>query len=550
MISPPRIHGLALRSLARVARSSAGATLLKSILRAELHVDELVKRPEAERGGIPLHTRALQARPPRAREDAELPLPPAPWSGSSETWRTRFESRVLSPVEATQRCLEIARGADRSLKGLPIFAFDEAGCLAAARASEERFRQGTKASALDGVPTAIKEELAVRGFPHQFGSQGLPDTRSEEDAYCVASLRAAGPSIIGITPMTELGMTPTGANPFRPMPRNPHDVNRIAGGSSTGSAVAVASGLVPFAVGADGGGSIRIPASLCGIFGIKPTWGRISRHLGPGGSVAHLGPLASSTLDLARALEHLSGIDARDTETLAAPPRDAHAFERAIRRGVRGMRIGVLAGEWRDASEPVARAGQNALDALAREGAELVEIDIPLAPHAPAIGYVVIGVESRALFDSLLQSGARITDDLAVSFAATGEVSAFEYVTAQRLREGLRIQVASALEQVDVLALPSTVSVAPRASDAEMASSFLDAKAIGGLCRFAFLANLTGLPALSAPVGTDSEDMPVGLQLVGDAWDEATVLAISAHLERIGVATARRPPASFDLLQR
>ena len=363
-------------------------------------------------------------------------------------------------------------------------------------------------------------------------------------------MRAAGAITLGTTPMTEFGMTPNGSNSKRTMPRNPHGTDRFAGGSSTGSGVAVATGLVPFAHGADGGGSIRIPASINGVFGIKPTWGRVSRAGDfSGGSVAHIGPLAGGSVDLALALEAMSGHDGDDPQTFAAPHRAPGSFTAALGRGVRGMRIGVPDAEWADASEPVQRAGRAALAALEREGATLVNVELELAKYASAIGVVIIACEARAgLRAEWREHADDMGDDLQVTFSALDAFSAVEYLETCRLRTGLRREMARTFQDVDLVAMPSTVAAAAKVSDADMRTGFLDTKIIDGLCRFMFLGNLTGLPAASAPVGCDAAGLPVGLQLVGDAWDEATIFAALAHLERIGAAIPRRPRISASIL--
>ena len=383
----------------------------------------------------------------------------------------------------------------------------------------------------------------MRGMPCKRGTAFHDAAPQSRDGTSVARVRAAGAITIGTTPMTEYGMTPNGANAKRVMPRNPHGLDRLAGGSSTGSGVAVATGLVPFALGADGGGSIRIPSAINGVFGIKPTWGRVSRSGDTsGGTVAHVGPLACSTVNLAYALEAMSGLDGNDPQTFAAPARAQGSFIAALGRGVRGMVIGVPEAEWADASEPVQRAGRAALDALEKEGAKLVPVKLELAKHASAIGVVVIACEARAALRKEWRDNADdMGDDLQVSFAALDAFTAVEYLETCRLRTGLRREMAHAFEQVDLVAMPSTVAAAAKVSDTDMRTGFLDTKVIDGLCRFMFMGNLTGLPAASAPVGCDAQGLPVGLQLVGDAWDEATVLAAAAHLERIGVAVPRRP---------
>lgn len=261
--------------------------------------------------------------------------------------------------------------------------------------------------------------------------------------------------------------------------------------------------------------------------------------------MAHVGPLASSVLDLARVIDAVSGPDPLDSETRDAPPPGG--LERAVGRGVRGLVIGVLEQEFADASADVAKAGQAAIDALVEEGARVISVATPLARYAPAIGYVTIAVEARAILSKEWNEHADdLTPDLQLTFSTLDALTAPELLDAQRLRAGLRRDIARWFEAVDLLALPTTVSTAARVSDADMKSGVVDTKLLDGLCRFAFLANLTGLPAGSAPVGSDGEGLPIGFQLIGDAWDEATVLAAMAHLERIGAARVSRPSVSVD----
>ena len=273
--------------------------------------------------------------------------------------------------------------------------------------------------------------------------------------------------------MTEYGMTPLGFNPKRRMPRNPHSPGHVAGGSSTGSGVAVATGVVPLAVGGDGGGSIRIPSSLCGVFGIKPTWGRVSRYGDVlSGTVGHLGPLASSTLDLARCLEAVCGLDPDDTQTEYAPATSAGSFVAGVGRGVRGLRTGVDETEWAGAASEVARVGREALDALVKEGAVLVDVRLVLARSAASVGYLTISLEAFTALIDLVESGAPFNADLAISNAAIARASAVEFTRAQRVRSGLRREMAEVLRGVDVLALPSTATTAPPATDAEFEGGF------------------------------------------------------------------------------
>jgi aspartyl-tRNA(Asn)/glutamyl-tRNA(Gln) amidotransferase subunit A len=539
-----------LHNLARFARTKVGSLALQKVLRAELRIDQLHALPDELRGDVPLDTNAYPGRAPRVSPSEELPLPSGAWGPSMTTLAAAYRERKASPREVVQKVIAEARrlaALDPTVG--PLCDLAEESAMAESEASEKRWRDG-QAHFLDGIPWAVKEQTAVRGLARRSGTAFVDPTPQPEDATCVGRARAAGAITVGTTVMTEYGMTPNGANAKRAMPRNPHVTGHLAGGSSTGSGVAVATGLVPFALGVDGGGSIRIPSAINGVFGIKPTWGRVSRSGDTShGSVSHVGPLACSTVDLAHILEIVSGHDPRDPQTFAAPHRHAGSFVAGLSRGVRGLVVGVPDDEWADASEPVQRAGRSALAALEKEGAKLVPIRLALAKHAAAIGYIIIATEARAALSQVWRDHAdEMTHDVQVSFSALDAFAALEYLEACRLRTGLRREVARAFQTVDLIALPSTTASAAKVSDKDMRTGFLDTKVIDGLCRFMFLGNLTGLHALSAPVGTDALGLPVGLQLVGDAWDEATIFAAAAHLERIGVAVPRRPRVTASIL--
>ncbi|HEY8077605.1 MAG TPA: amidase [Labilithrix sp.] len=544
MARPPRLSGAALKNLARFARTRVGGIALSRVFRADLGIDRLADLPDSLRGDVPLDTNAHPGRPPREHASEDLPWPEGSWAPGTMRLSRAYAEGKLSPREVVSRAfMEARRLAAIEPSVGPILDYAQEDAENDAQASETRWREGRALGPLDGVPWAVKEQTALRGMPMRSGTAFLDPRPQPDDATAVARVRDRGAIAIGTTPMTEFGMTPNGANPKRTMPRNPHATDRIAGGSSTGSGVAVATGLVPFALGADGGGSIRIPSAINGVFGIKPTWGRVSRSGdSSSGSVSHLGPLATSTVDLAHALEAMSGRDAADPQTFAAPARTPGTFTAALGRGVRGLVIGVPETEWADATEPVQRAGRAALAALEQEGAKLVPLGIELAKHALAVGCVIIAAEARAqLRREWLDHADDMGDDLQVSFASLDAFDAIEYLDVCRLRHGLRRDMARHFQTVDLVAMPTTVAPAARVSDTDMRTGFLDTKVIEGLCRFNFLGNLTGLPALSAPVGCDAQGLPVGLQLIGDAWDEATVIAAAAHLERIGAATPRRP---------
>lgn len=555
-----RISGRALGALVTAVRHTPARKPLAQLLRADLGIENARALPAGARGGLPLTCAPLRARQQHARNDERLGAPQhLGLPRSAAALHAAFLRGTHDPVVVTEKALATARTlANRAPTLGPLSAYDDESAHVAARESRERFKAGRPLGALDGVPIAIKEEVNQRGLRARLGTSFLPHDASTIDAPAVARLRAAGAVIIGQTPMTEFGLSPLGGNPHRRMPRNPHDGSRLAGGSSTGSAVAVATGVTPVSLGCDGGGSIRIPAALCGVFGLKPTFGRIPAvgmgfavALGEPGatSVVHIGPLGVSCAELAHFVEICAGAHEADPISELAPPLASGELSASLGRGVRGLRIGVDEAEWAAADSELTYPGREALAQLEKAGAELVPVRIPTASHAAAIGYLTLGIEA---FAGMKELRDRYMDDMGADvqlvLAGIDTFRPDDYVDGQRLRQGLRRDVAAALCDVDLLALPTTAQGAPQVSEEELRSGFLDPLLLDGMCRYAFLANLTGLPALSVPVGTDRDGMPLGLQLIGDAWDEACVLQAGCALERIGVAQALCSDATVDLL--
>ncbi len=549
----PRVSGAALRAVLSALKLGPFRRTFVNMMKKDLGIAALADLPESLRGPIPIPLHPLAARASHARPSQDLgALPVQAWPRSTLSYATAYAAGKITPREVVERAFAAARRFAAMKPSLgPIHVYDEARGLRDADAATERHRAFRALGPLDGVPVVIKEEIDVLGLATRLGTSWLPETGAPADATSVARLRGAGAIVLGHSPMTEYGMSPLGANGHRPMPRNPHDPRRLAGGSSTGSGVAVATGVSPVAIGADGGGSIRTPAAHCGVFGLKTSLGRVSRKgHGIAGTVTVQGPIASSAADIAIAMETIGPEDPDDPRTRGVPPIEPGSLVAATGRGVKGLRIGVDDSEWAEAGDDVARSGRAALGALEKEGAVLHPVKMKLARHAASMGYLTIGLEEYAdLREARLAHDAELGTDLRVNLRALGAFDAGDYLDAQRLRAGLRQETAEVLRDVDVLALPSVGMTATAVTDAEAAGGFLDAAVLHAHCRFAFLANLTGLPAGSAPVGMDRDGLPIGLQIVGDAWDEACVIAVLAHLERTGAAHVDRPKTFVDLLE-
>lgn len=540
-----RISGRALAVLAAASSNASASRVVHTMMRRDLKIDDLLALPQSLRGPVPIHNHPLVGRAPRQSEPAAGDAP-APWTAGSAELAAAFAAGRDTPAALTERVLA-SRQRLQMDRIDPMLTWCDERAREEAAASTARHRNGRALGPLDGVPYVVKEQVHVRGTRRSAGARVLDGIElSAADGTAVRRLAEAGAVLLGTTVMTEFGMTPVGANPHRRMPRNPHASDpasaALAGGSSTGSGVAVASGLVPLAIGADGGGSIRIPSARVGIFGIKPTWGRISRDGdASGGSVAHLGPMARSTGDLAAMLDVMAGPDPLDVDSQLAPSRGA-SFVAATGRGVRGLVVGVCESEIADADANVQQRVRDGLRELEAQGAVLRDVRLDLARWAPHIGYITIAAESLAALGPVFyEHQALFSGDLRLSFSALRGFTAMEFLDACRLREGLRLEMQRCFREIDLLALPTLVRSEDRVTHAELEGGFTDMAMVQGLCRFMFLGNLTGLPAISLPVGTSEKGMPIGMQLMADAWDEDTLFAASASLERVGFARVERP---------
>ena len=465
--------------------------------------------------------------------------------------RDRIARGDVSAVELCREHLARIEALNPRLNAFNTVAADRA--LERAADVDRRRAAGDTPGPLAGVPIAVKDNLCIRGVRTTASSRVLDGYRPAYTATVVARLEAAGAVIVGKTNCDEFAMGSSNENSAYGPVCNPWAPDRAPGGSSGGSAVSVAARLVPLALGSDTGGSIRQPAALSGVVGLKPTYGRVSRYglIALASSLDQVGPFARTVADAAVALGQLAGIDPADSTSLDQPVPD---YTAALTGDVRGMRIGVprrFIAEGVDA--PVLRAFDAALDVLRGAGAAVVDVELPHAKYAVPVYYLVMMAEASsnmARYDGvryghrandakmLREMYSRTRDQgfgpevkrrimLGTYVLSAGYYDAY-YLKAQQVRTLLRRDYERAFQMVDMVAMPTSPTPAFR-----LGEKTSDPLQMYLADVFTVSANLTGSPALSIPCGFTDAHLPIGLQLTGRMFDEATLLRVGDAYERL-----------------
>jgi aspartyl-tRNA(Asn)/glutamyl-tRNA(Gln) amidotransferase subunit A len=441
---------------------------------------------------------------------------------SLEELAARIGAREVSAEDAVGATLERIRQHDDRLHTFITVTPDTA--LVDARAADSAPDRG---GPLRGVPIALKDLFDTAGVRTTAGSRIFAERVPAEDAHVVRQLRAAGAIVVGKTNLHEWAFGVTNQNPHFGGCRNPWDTSRIPGGSSGGSAAAVAAGLCFGALGSDTGGSIRIPSSLCGTVGLKPTFGRVSlRGVVPlAWSLDHAGPMTRTVRDCAILYAAIAGYDPGDP---ASVERDMDDPLREIEDGVRGLRLALPRQHFFDGVEPdVVRLVRDAARALEREGATLEEIDLPRTEELLATQTAIIGTEAAAFHrERLRDRPGDIGADVLARLRRGERVTGAEYAEARHRRDEIRHALVAAIAPYDAILTPTTAVTAPLAEgeDALAQAARLTARTSP--------FNLTGLPAISLPCGL-AGGLPVGLQIASGPWREATVLRVARAYERV-----------------
>ncbi len=452
--------------------------------------------------------------------------------------------REVSPVEATEAYLARIERVDPALNSYITVTAEQA--MAEARQAEAEIAGGNYRGPLHGVPVAVKDQFCTDGVLTTGGSSILSDYVPDFDATVMSNLKQAGAVLLGKLNMSEFAMGDAFHHPYG-RPRNPWDVTRNPGTSSSGSGAATAAFLCATSLGEDTAGSIRGPAAFCGLVGIRPTWGLVSRYgmLASTWSMDAAGPISRTVADCAVTLGAIAGYDPNDRYTRNAPVPD---YLDGLNAGIRGLRVGVLSDRVNaDGVEPDVRdAVTRAVGQLGELGAEVEEISIPLVAQSAAISTTLIYVDATAVHHRGLEDYPEKYDyNNRVRLLTGALIPAQAHHKANRLRQMLREQILDALSRVDVLALPaSSVQATPIPAEPGLSRNgkeeFL--AMLGGRRSYTSPFNVAGVPALSINCGFTSDNLPVGLQLVGRPFDEPTVLRAAYAYEQATEWHTRRPP--------
>lgn len=451
-----------------------------------------------------------------------------------------IRKKTVSPVEITRACLERIEQHDQRLRSYITVLSDSA--LAQAQQAERSVTRGEDLGPLHGVPLALKDTFAMRGVRVTCGSKLFANNIPDYDATVVERLRNAGAVFLGTLNMHEFAFGVSTANPYYGVARNPWDQERIPGGSSGGSAVAVAASMCLGSIGTDTGGSVRLPASLCGIVGLKPTYGRVSRFgvLPLSLTMDHSGPITKTVADAATLLEVIAGPDPRESTCSSRP---VARYSEDLGGDIRGLKIGLPREYFAEAMDAQVRSAVNAaVQKLAGLGAIVEEVSLPHCKYAPAAFVALAMTEAASVHAHNLRSrpnefSAEVRDLLYMGLL----IPARRYVQAQRVRTLIAKDLAAALQRVDVIALPTVTIPAPRIGER---TAKLDGKTVNltaALARLTLPFNLAGLPALSVPCGFTSEGLPIGLQIAGKPFAESTVLRVGHAYETHSPWRERRP---------
>jgi len=443
----------------------------------------------------------------------------------------RISRKEVSPVELVRACLERIEEQNQMVRAFITVCADQA--LEAARFAEAEILAGRYCGPLHGIPISLKDLVATQGIRTTAGSKILADWIPQADACIVKKFKEAGAIILGKANLHEFAYGPTGVNPHYGTSQNPWGPGRIPGGSSSGSGASVAHSFCPGSIGTDSGGSIRIPASLMGIVGLKPTYGLVSlKGIVPlAWSLDHAGPVTRTVADAALMLQAIAGYDPQDPASHNRPI--PHYFQ-ALQGDVKGMRIGLLE-EYLDSpmEEGIKQATMAFAGRLKGIGVKVEEVSLPQLRYASVVSFLIMASESMAYHRRFMKTrAADYGEEIRIRLGLGQFVLATQYIQAQRVRRLLYRHIQDALGRFDLLLSPTLPITAPRIEDREILFGGKSTDVRPVLTRFTRAFNVTGHPALSLPGGLSPSGLPIGMQLIGRPFGEETLLRLGHAYEQ------------------
>ncbi len=448
--------------------------------------------------------------------------------------------KEISPVEIIDAHLSRIQATEPFLNSFITLLAEEA--RAAARQAERDIQGWRYRGPLHGIPVGLKDLYNTRGVKTTSGSKIFDNFIPEADCTVAARFHEAGAILLGKLNMNQFAAGPTGENPDYGHMHNPWDLEMMTGGSSGGSGSATASGQCTITTGSDTGGSIRIPASLCGIVGLKPTYGLVSRYgLTPlAWSLDHPGPMARTVEDAALSMNAIAGHDPMDVASANVSVPD---YSKALIEDIRGLRIGVPKEYFEAPLDPeVRQTVQTALSEFESMGAEVREVSFPLFERSAAISTAVGLTEAAAHYREIIEKdGDKVYTPVRLRLQGGLFISTADYLRAQQVRSLFARQNRELLQDVDLLAGPTAPVTAPKILAGTVIAGGQEVSTVEALTQYTRPYNITGFPAISVPCGFSSSCMPIGLQLVGRPFDEMTVLRVAYAYEQATDWHIRRP---------
>lgn len=452
-----------------------------------------------------------------------------------------IENKSVSPVELTRAVLDHAEQNDEKINAYISYTREQAE--AAAKKAEEEISQGNYRGMFHGIPMALKDNIYIKDELTTMASKIHQDFKPSHDATVVEKLRNAGAIFTGKLNLHEYAWGATTSSPHFGPCHNPWDLEKIPGGSSGGSGAALITDMTMASLGTDTGGSIRIPASICGIVGLKQTYGRVSNYgsFPLAWTLDHIGPMTKTVKDAAALLEIIAGYDPRDITSVNVPVDN---YLSGITGDLQDLVIGVNEDYFfKQVDSDIERSVRDAIKQLEAQGAKIQEVKIPSLKHSEwAVMTTIISEPAAIHQQNHLHRPDDFGEDLQFLFDLGELPSAVDYVQAQQLRRHLKQDFQKAFSEVDVLITPTLPIPTPLIGSDTVDLNGEEVALLDHIIRFTGPGNITGLPALSVPCGFKG-DMPVGMQIMGKAFDEKTILNVGYAVEQLNLLQNKKPPA-------